>query len=249
MGRGITPAMHRNPLLDILAALLPAAERDELIRRTGAEPFVWSAALGMLELYFGGKLLLANALSYIQTETDRLASYVVAHLDSQPLDTFEKSLAVTWGGSVVWLSWALQPMTWLLFSIPLVGIARLVAFGVNHDAVGEPLVWLGLRTAQAVRRIFGGLDKRRRFGPLRPDRVLRGKGSDLVVLSCRPKPDWNERITIEIGERFYRLQRVEERRHGAWWVHAYLLHEADPNEIFRGLIRYEPPALSVVVRL
>jgi hypothetical protein len=230
----------RNPLLDVLAALVPAAERDELIRRYDAEPFAWSAVLGIFELYFGGKLLLVNALAYIQTETDRLASYVVAHLDSQPLDTFEKSLAVTWGGSVVWLSWMFQPMTWLLFSIPLVGIARLVAFGVSHDAVGEPLVWAALRAAQGVRRLAGMVQRRRRFGPLRPDRVLHGKGNDLVVLSCRPKPDWNERITIEIGERFYRLQRVEERRFGVWWVHAHLLKEADPNEIFRGLIRYKP---------
>ena len=96
--------MQRNPFLDILAALVPAAERDELIRRYDAEPFVWSAVLGILELYFGGKLLLANALAYIQAETDRLTSYVVAHLDSQPLDTFEKSLAVTWSGSLVWLA-------------------------------------------------------------------------------------------------------------------------------------------------
>ncbi len=234
--------LARNPFLDILATLLPAQERDELIRRYDAEPFVWSAVLGILEFYFGGKLLLANALSYIQTETDRLATYVVAHLDSQPLDTFEKSLAVTWGGSVVWLAWALRPMTWLLFSIPLVGIARLVAFGVSRDAVGEPLVWLGVRATQALRRLFAKIERRRRFGPLRPDRLLRGKGGDLIVLSCRPKSDWNERITIEINERFYRLQRVEERQDGAWWAHAHVLQEADPNEVFRGLIRYEAPA-------
>ena len=233
---------ERNPFLDILAALVPAAERDELIRRYDAEPFAWSAVLGISELYFGGKLLLVNALSYFQTQTDRLTSYVVAHLDSQPLDTFEKSLAVTWSGSVAWLSWMLQPLTWLLFSIPLVGIARMVAFGVSRDAVGEPLVWIALRAAQAVRRLFGRLHRRHRFGPLRPDRVLHGRDGGLVVLSCRPKPDWNERITIEIGERFYRLQLVEERRYGAWWVHAHVLQEADPNEIFRGLIRYEVPA-------
>jgi hypothetical protein len=232
--------MRRNPFLDILAALVPAAERDELIRRYDAEPFVWSAVLGVFEFYLGGKALLANALAYFQTETDRLVTYVANHLDTQPLDTFEKGLAVTWSGSVVWLAWALKPMTWLLFSIPLVGIARMVAFGVGRDAVGEPIVWLGIRAAQALRKLFGKLERRRRFGPLRPDRLLRGKGSDLIVLSCRPKPDWNERITIEINERFYRLQRVEERRDGAWWVHAHLLQEADPNEIFRGLIRYEP---------
>ncbi len=231
----------RNPFLDILAALLPAAEREELIRRYGAEPFIWSAVLGVLEFYLGGKLLLANALAYFQTETDKIATYVVEQMDPRQLASFENRLGVFWSGSVVWLSWALHPLTWLLISIPLVGIARLVAFGVNRDAVGEPLVWLGMRVAQAVRRLFSSLERRHRFGPLRPDRLMRGKGSELIVLSCRPKPDWNERITIEIGERFYRLQSVEERRDGAWWVHAHVLQEAHPNEIFRGLIRYELP--------
>jgi hypothetical protein len=236
--------MQRNPLLDLLAALVPAAERDELIRRYDAEPFAWSALLGILELYFGGKLLLANALSYFQTATDAITSYVMNQMDPRQLNSFEHKLAFAWSGSVVWLTWLLQPLTWLLFSIPLVGIARLVAFGVSHDAVGEPVVWVVMRTAQGVHRLAGLVQRRHRFGPLRPDRVLHGRSGDLVVLSCRPKPAWNERITIEIGEHFYRLQRVEERRDGTWWVHAHVLQEADPNEIFRGLIRYEPPSAA-----
>jgi hypothetical protein len=233
--------MRRNPFLDILAALVPAAERDELIRRHDAEPVAWSVILGILEFYLGGRLLLTNAIAYFQTTTNVIAAQVVEHMDPRLLDSFENRVAIFWSGSLVWLAWALRPLTWLLASIPLVGLLRLAAFGINQDAVGEPLVWAGLRAAQAVRRGIGHIQRRRRFGPLRPDRMLRGRDGALVVLSCRPKPDWNERITIEIDERFYRLQRVEERRDGAWWVHAHLLREAHPNEIFRGLIRYEPP--------
>ena len=65
-------------------------------------------------------------------------------------------------------------------------------------------------------------------------------GGGLVVLSCEPKPDWNERVTIEIDERFYRLRRVEERQDGTWWAYAHLLHEAPENEVIRALIRYSP---------
>ncbi len=79
-------------------------------------------------------------------------------------------------------------------------------------------------------------------GPVRPDRVVLEPGYDLAVLSCRPKPDWNERVTIEIAGRFYRLCRVEERRDGGRWVHAHCLKEAGPHEVFRGFVRYEPPA-------
>jgi hypothetical protein len=238
------PGGRRNPFLDVLAALVPAAEREELIRRYDAEPAVWSAVLGLGEFYLGGRLLLANALTFFQTTTDAMATYVMEQMDPRDLNSFENRLAIFLGGPVVWLGWALKPMTWLLFSIPLIGIVRLVAFGVSREAVGEPLAWLVVRIGQGVRTLLGRLQRRHHFGPLRPDRVLRGRGTDLVVLSCRPKPDWNELITITIGERFYRLQRVEERQLGAWCVHAHVLQEAHPNEIFRGLIRYEPPAGS-----
>lgn len=237
--------MRRNPFLDVLAAVLPAAERDELIRRHGAEPYGWSAVLGVLEFYVGGRLLFGNALSYFQSATDALTHYVIDEKNLRPLETVEGARAVLLSGSVVWLTWLLRPLTWLLLSIPLVGMARLIAFGVSRDAVGEPLVWLVLRPAQAVLRRWRGLRNRQRFGPLRPDRVLPGRGSELVILSCQPKAEWNERITIEVGERFYRLRRVEERPDRGWLAHAYLLQEADPNEVFRGLVRYEAPPGSL----
>lgn len=240
--------MGRNPFLDLLAALLPASERDGLIRRHGADPFVCSFLLGLLEFFLGGKALLSNALSSYQELTSAIATHVVEHLDPRQLNSFEAKLAVTESGAVVWLTWAVRPATWLLASVPLVGIVRLVAFGVSRDAVGEPLVWLALRMAQAMRRLRRPLRTRLRFGPLRPDRVLRDSECDMAVLSCRPKPDWNELVTVEIGERFYRLQRVEERRDGSWRAHAYLLDEADPNEVIRGLVRYERPGPSSPLR-
>lgn len=55
--------------------------------------------------------------------------------------------------------------------------------------------------------------------------------------SSRP---WNPLITIEIRERFYRLQRTEERQDGPWWVHAYVLGEVPESEVIRYLIRYDP---------
>ncbi|HYQ82812.1 MAG TPA: hypothetical protein VEP28_02130, partial [Rubrobacter sp.] len=116
-----------------------------------------------------------------------------------------------------------------------------VAFGVSRDVVGEPLVWIGLRIAQAAGGLLGASRDQLRFGPERPDKILREPGADLVILSARPKPEWSERVTIEIEERFYRLRRAEERQDGTWWVHAYVLDEAPSNEIIRALIRYVPP--------
>lgn len=227
----------RNPFLDLLAALLPAAERDEFVRR-GAEPLAWSAVLGLVELFLGGALLVSDAIAYFQPLADTAAARIV-EMDPQEI---RKHPQVGHVGAVIWLAWTLEPFTWLLASVAVVGVARLVAFGVSRDVVGEPLVWLGLRIAQAVGRVLRGSRDRLRFGPERPDRILREPGSDLVVLSYAPKPDWNERVTIEIGERFYRLRRVEERQDGTWWAYAHLLRETEPNEIIRALIHYIPPS-------
>lgn len=232
--------MSHNPLLDLTAALVPARERFDLERR-GAEPLGWSLLLGFVELFLGVVLLIGNAQGYIGPRTKMLSDQAVAMLESGQIKTSEEVFGTLLSGSVIWLSWALRPTTWLLASVALTGTARLVAFGVSRDVVGEPLVWIGLRIAQAAGGLLGASRDKLRFGPERPDKVLREPGSDLVILSAHPKPEWNERLTIEIEERFYRLRRVEERQDGTWWVHAYVLDEAPSSEIIRGLVRYVPP--------
>jgi hypothetical protein len=226
---------------DLLATVLPAEERAELGRRHGAEPRRWSLALGFVELYVGAKLLVANGFAYFEAQSSAIAGYVVDHVDPHQLASFDNRLAFTQSGAVMWLTWALRPTTWLLASIAVVGVARLVAFAVDHDAVGEPSVWLGLRAARALRRAFAALRRRQRYGSERPDLLLHERGCDLVVVSRSPKPEWNDLVTVAIGTRFFRLIGHEERPDRGFTAHAYLLKEADPSEVFRGLVRYEPP--------
>lgn len=228
--------MSRNPLLDLLAALLPAQEREALVRR-GAEPLAWSVLLGLVEFFVGGSLLVSDALAYFQPLADEAAGRIM-EMDPRELNASPENKAIGHVGAMIWLMWVLRPYTWLLASLPLVGIARLVAFGVTRDVVGEPLVWAAVRIAQAARRLLHGSQDLLRFGPERPDRVIQEGESDLVILSARPKPAWNERVTIEIGERFYHLRGVEERQDGSWWAYAYLLREMEPNAIIRALVRY-----------
>jgi hypothetical protein len=227
-------------LLDLLAALLPAPERDVLVRR-GADPARWSFVLGLLEIFLGVKLLLDSALAFDQAQSSAIATYLLDKVDPRALNSFEAKLAVTESGAIIWLAWVLRPTTWLLASLPVVGIARLVAFAATGDAFGEPFVWLILRARQLLAVPVRSLRRRSRFGPERPDRVEREPGCGLVVLSGRPKPEWNELVSLEIGGRFYRLLRTEERPDRGWSAHAYLLKEAEPNEVLRGLLRYDPP--------
>jgi hypothetical protein len=228
--------MSRNPLLDLFAALLPAQERSALVRR-GAEPLIWSVLLGLVEFFVGGSLIVSDAMAWFQPMADAAATRIM-EMDPRELAASPENKAEGHVGAVIWLAWVLRPYTWLLASIPLVGIARLVAFGVTREVVGEPLVWAAVRIAQAAGRLLHGSQDLLRFGPERPDRLLQEAESDLIILSARPKPEWNERVTIEIDDRFYRLRRMEERQDGTWWAYAYLLREAEPGEIIRALVRY-----------
>jgi hypothetical protein len=230
--------MSGNPLLDLLAALLPASERSALIRR-GAAPEGWSLLLGLVELFVGASLLLSNALDSFQAMSDATATYL---MEVDPSRFEQAKVVMTSSGPLIWLTWAVRPVTWLLASIPATGVARLVAFAVSREAVGEPLVWLALRPVQGSGRLLQAFRKSLRFGPARPDRIILEPSHDLLVLSCRPKPDWNERVTIEIAGRFYRLRHLEERPDGRWSVYAHGLQEAEPHEVIRRLVRYEPPA-------
>jgi hypothetical protein len=225
-----------NPLLGLLAALLPEAERNALVRR-GAEPLVWSVLLGLVEFFAGGSMLVSDALAYFQPLADEAATRIL-EMDPQQLRAHPEVGHI---GAMIWLEWLSEPFTWLLASVALVGVGRLVAFGVSREVIGEPLVWAAVRISQAAGRFLRGSRDKLRFGPARPDKLIQEPGGGLAVLSYEPKPDWNERVTIEIDERFYRLRRVEERLDGTWWAHTYLLDEAPPSEIIRALIRYIPP--------
>jgi hypothetical protein len=229
----------RDLLLGFVAALLPAPERGAFARRYGGvDPAAWSLFLGLAEFLAGGLAMISNGVDFFQRVAERNAAMFVDAVESAAMSRREL-LGYTLSGVANWFEWLAQPWTWLLFLIPATGLLRLVAYGLHHDAAGEPLVWAGLRLWQILTRKLGQSRDLLRFGPERPDRMVREPGG-LVVLSCRPKPDWNPLITIEIRERFYRLLRTEERQDGPWWVHAYVLGELPESEVIRYLIRYDP---------
>jgi hypothetical protein len=180
--------------------------------------------------------MVANGIDFFKQVAERNADMFLDKLESATMTTREVA-AYNLSGVANWFEWLSQPWTWLLFLIPATGVLRLVAFGLHHDAAGEPLVWAGIRLWQHVRRRMQASRDLLRFGPERPDRIVPSPGG-LTVLSCRPK-DWTRTVTIEIRGKFYWLVKKEERQDGPWWVHACVLEEMPENEIIRSLIRYQ----------
>lgn len=230
----------RDLLFGFVAALLPAPERGDFARRHGGtDPATWSFFLGLAELLGGGPVLVSNGLDFVRGVAERNASMFIDKVESATMSTRELT-GYMLSGLANWFEWLAQPWTWLLFLIPATGLLRLVTYALHDEAAGEPLVWAGMRLAQLVGRKLGQSRGRLLFGPERPDRIVSGPGNGLTVLACRPKPDWNPLITIEIRERFYRVLETEERQDGPWWVYAYVLGEMPESAVIRSLIRYDP---------
>jgi hypothetical protein len=230
-----TTAMN-DLLPGLFAALLPNPERGDFTRRHGGDPAGWSAFLGLAEFLGGGLVVFSDGLGHFQRLTNQHAAYLMEKVE--PKDFEAGWFAYVNSGPLTVLHWLIQPWTWLLISIPVVGAVRLVTYAVNQEASGEPIVWAGVRLSQFLGRRLGQSRDLLRHGPERPDRIVPSPGG-LTVLACRPKPDWNPLVTIEIRERFYRVLRTEERQDGQWWVFAYVMREMPESEVIRYLIRYE----------
>lgn len=227
----------RDLFLGLLAALLPDPERRDFTRRHGGDPAGWSLFLGLAEFLAGGLLMVSNGVDFFRRVAERNAAMFIETVESATMSKKELT-GYMLSGLANWLEWLAQPWTWLLFLIPATGLLRLVTYGLHHEACGEPLVWAGVRLWHWVGRGLGSSRDLLRFGPQRPDRIVPSPGG-LTVLACRPKPDWNPLVTIEIRERFYRLLRTEERQDGQWRAHAYVMGELPESEVIRYLIRYE----------
>lgn len=225
----------------LLALVLPDPERREQTRRVSADIPFWSALLGLAEFIGGAVYLVHDGMTFLQGTAERNASAIMAN-DPTFFGSKENALAYYWSGSFNVLEWLSQPLTPILLTVPVVGMVRLVAFAASREASGEFLVWAFVRLAQLFGRQRRKAADKARFGVRRPDKLVEEPGCDLVLLTSTPQSEWNEYVTVEIGERFYKVTGQEVRRPPGerWSVYAYKLDEEPENAVIRRLLRYEP---------
>ncbi len=220
----------------LVAALLPTPERERFARPRELDAPRRSFELGLIQLAFGVGMFLFGGLAFMRPATADQSVMLLENWMPGLSTTHFRGLGV-----INWLAWFVFPGSWPFAYLALVGLARCTAFAVTREAVGEPVVWAGLRMWQKLRGRAARRARESRLGPLRPDRVLPGKGGDLFVLTCRDKPGWTPAVTIEIDDRFYRLVGADEREDGEWNVLVYRLREQGTETVIRGLVHYCPP--------
>lgn len=218
-----------------VAALLPAPENRRFAVRHGADAARWSAVIGAVEAPLGIGLFVDGAIAFVTGQSAILGGLLLEHW-VPGLD--EGHLMGT--GLVALLAWFLYPLAWFLALQATTGVLRLVAFGLGREPIGEPLVWAALRAGQLAAGLGRRSAQTRRLGPWRPDRLHRDRGCDLEILSCRPRPEWEDGGTLEVDGRFFRLLDSSERADGVHTAVAYRFRELDERELIRNPMPYVP---------
>jgi hypothetical protein len=220
----------------LLAGLLPSPERERLARAQGVDPPRWSLDLGLVELAIGAWRFVSGGLAFMRPAAASQSMTLLEHWWPGLTTAHFQGL-----GILNWLAWFLHPGSWPWAYLSVVGLTRCVAFAVTREAVAEPVVCLALRLGQRLARGLDATRRRRRLGPIRPDRVITSRDGGLIVLTRREKRGWQGPVTVEVGDRYYRLVAIEERPDAEWNVLTYVLREEPQGSLIRRLLRYEPP--------
>jgi hypothetical protein len=132
--------------------------------------------------------------------------------------------------------WHLNPVAWLGLLTMATAVMRWVNYFANNDSLGEPLVWLFLRSWQLRQAVVARASMLETFGPERPDRVVLDESGTLILLAGRAKPDWDDYRTVRIEDGFFKIEAIEERPDGRFRAVAYRLRELPEDAPLRGIV-------------
>jgi hypothetical protein len=219
----------------ILLALLPSPERERLARRTGLDAPLCSFLFGAVQGTVGLGLYLWAGIAFIRASSTGVSMLMLENWWPGLTNTH-----ISAGGVVSWLVWLIHPISWPFSYLALVGLLRVSAFVITREAVGEPVVLVALRAVQALRRHRDERKELEPFGPPRADR-LRRLGEGWEVVTCRPKPDWDEVATVEIDGEHFEIAEIRRCEDGQWVSLVYRLEPMHEQKIVRRLVRFERP--------
>jgi hypothetical protein len=235
----------RRLLGSIVGAVVPEPQRSAIERRFGGDPALASLGLGLAEFFVGTKWLYENGMRMLHAMADEIATAYVAEANRRTVGA-DETLGFTWGGAMLWLFWLLRPTTWLLISIPLVGLLRLASFLTVRRPVAEPIVWA------LTRLLTYGFDRaalakeRAEFGGAgEADEIEEDADGLLFVYSARKREAWIEAATVEVGERLYRPRLLEPVERAGRRRYRYVLVPAGEHDVIRRFVRYQLPKTGI----
>ena len=146
-------------------------------------------------------------------------------------------------GALGYVSYLLTPVAWVTLYCFVEGILRALDAAYSERMLGMALVALPWRAAIAARRAIERKRHEDLLGPMRPDEVVVGKGSEpaaLTVFAAREKP-WTDYQVIEYAGEFYEAIGKRLVARGGHHAYRYEFRHLEHGDIIRGvLLRYPP---------
>jgi hypothetical protein len=240
----------------VAAATLPKRwwpTLDPYVPATGS-----ASVAAILTIFTAGIIGIPGFISYSteQVALNNQAILAAAEDQASRPASAESASDGDWGRMIVGVSSLslftfifLTPAGWASTYLGISGTWRGIASAVD-DSFGDPiLTGLDALILGGVRRTRSTIVRRRREsleGPPVPDLVLRAShigvtGAELVIVSARRKPLWDEGTVVNTGDRWLRVSSVEDRTIGGWLRTLYGLTEHRDSEVLRRRVDYKMP--------
>jgi hypothetical protein len=219
-----------NLMMTSLFAFLPKQYRTTLLR--GGEVSRRSALLsGLIEFLASLDLLVHYYFAF--------ANHWLASVPGQVVNgsmMAEGEVGLMGLGGFVLIGFILQPLTVVLLYFVVEGAARATAATVSGEIRGSLPFWL-VAYLQAKWKEWREESK---LGSRVPDLVenLAPESGELRIASCRPKADWDDRVTISYRQKLYELASQETGTAPRRYI--YVLRQKPEYKLIRALRYYDP---------
>ena len=139
-------------------------------------------------------------------------------------------------GVFMLVGFLVQPLTIVLLYFAVEGASR----GLAALMVGEIRGSLPFWAVAFARNKIETWREEKKLGPRIADQIEKTlpDGNELRIASCRPKPDWNDRVTISYQQALYEVAREETGAEPRPFV--YLLRPKPEYKVIRALRYYAP---------
>jgi len=137
---------------------------------------------------------------------------------------------------------ALNPVTWIICWFCFEGVVRALGAAFTEEIVGTLPLWIIDKSHRALRQ----RSQNRHRPPPVPDEFTwlgGGQAGTLTIMSCRPKPTWQDRPTIHFQGEFFKVERSISGT--GLRPYAYHLRRLQPGEIVRAPENYDVEAVPV----
>jgi len=215
-------------------ALLPAPWRKRVLPDIDLEHAALASTSALTLLCLA--VLIARYIFFFQERIGELGFTVISGGADEALGDRRVQYGM---GAVVLLEYIFQPLTLLLVYFAIESAGRLVAAFVT----GEVVPTLPLQAIEWTRQKMRNEQAKRELGPPIMDVVeARETGEyDLRIASCRPRPNWNNLMTVRYQDELYEVVREERAAKPRPWV--YVLRKKPEGKVVRGLHTYAPDEL------